>query len=87
MFFIPCDNWKTLLFIEVFHFLEANFNRHVEFFFEAKILKKVRVLCVISTITVRSNIMSKIQNKAVIHYASYIFVGNFTFMTVPAFFL
>ena len=50
IFFILCDNWKTLLFITVYRYSS---NRHVVAFFEASVLKEVRILCVISTITVR----------------------------------
>ena len=55
MFFVLCDNWKTLLFMKVWNF----FKRHVAAFFEASVLQEVRILCVISTITI-----TKFQNKA-----------------------
>ena len=35
MFFIPCDNWKTLIFMEIFRYPEVWYNRRrVAAFFE-----------------------------------------------------
>ena len=57
-FFIPCDNWKTLLFMKVYPFSVAFFNHvlnneHFDASFVASISKEVRFLCVKSTITVQ----------------------------------
>ena len=43
----------SITFHKSLSFLWGNFNRHVVAFFEACVLKEVRILCVISTITVR----------------------------------
>ena len=45
MFFIPCDNWKTLFFIEICHYPEVWCNCYVAAFFESSLLKEVRILC------------------------------------------
>ena len=44
MFFIPYDNWKTLFFIQIYHYPEVSYNRNVAAFFETIILKEVRIL-------------------------------------------
>ena len=49
MFFVLRDNWRTLLFIKVLDF----FKRAVVAFFEASVLREVRILCAISTMTVQ----------------------------------
>ena len=38
--FVPCDNWKTMLFIKVYRYPEILFNRHVLVLFETSDLKK-----------------------------------------------
>ena len=43
-FFIPCDDWKTLFFIQIYHYPEVQHNRHV-----ASVLKEVRILYPLST--------------------------------------
>ena len=48
MFFILCDNWKTLLFIIVYSYSEIVC--HVVAFFEGSVLKEIHIFCVISTI-------------------------------------
>ena len=54
MFFIPCDNWKTLFFIKVFHYSKGFSNYHIVAFFETTVFKEVRILHYnISTITVQ----------------------------------
>ena len=58
-----CDNWNTLFFMKVCRYSGIFFKCHVAAFFEASVLKEVRILCVISTITI-----PKSQNKA--DYAS-----------------
>ena len=44
MFFILCDNWKTLFFIKVYRYSEGFSNRQVARFFERSVLKEVRIL-------------------------------------------
>ena len=39
--FIPCDNWKTLCFIKLYHYSKVFFNRHVVSFFEAIVMEEV----------------------------------------------
>ena len=41
MFFIPCDNWKTLFFIQIYCYIEVWYNRHVDAFFKGTVLKEV----------------------------------------------
>ena len=48
MFFIPCDNWKALFFIQIYHYPEVWYNRHIAAFFEASVLKEVRILVLLS---------------------------------------
>ena len=59
--------WMFFILYDTFHekltLLWDNFKHHVAAFFEASVLKEVRILCVISTITI-----PKFQNKA--DYAS-----------------
>ena len=38
---IPYDNWKTLIFIQVYRYYEVSFNRHVFAFFQASVLKSL----------------------------------------------
>ena len=64
MFFILCDNWKILLFLKVYRYTEI-FNHYVAVYFEASVFREVRILCLISTITLP---ILKFQNKA--DYAS-----------------
>ena len=49
MFFIPCDNWKTLFFIQIYRYLEVCYNRHVGEFFETSVLKEVRIFYPLSS--------------------------------------
>ena len=44
MFFIPCDDWKILFFIQIFRYPEVWRNRHVAVFFKIRVLKEVRIL-------------------------------------------
>ena len=44
MFFIACDNSKTLFFIQIYFYLEVSYNRHVAAFFETSVLKEVCIL-------------------------------------------
>ena len=44
MFFIPCDNWKTLFFIQIYRYQEVSYNGHVAAFFETSVLKEIRIL-------------------------------------------
>ena len=41
---IPCDNWKTLFFIKVYHYTKGFWNRHIVAFFEISVLKEVCTL-------------------------------------------
>ena len=59
MFFILLDNWKTLLFMNVYWYSLIFFKCHVAAFFESSVLKEVLILYVISAITI-----PKFQNKA-----------------------
>ena len=43
MFFIPCENWKTLFFIKIYRYPEVWYNRHVAAFFEGSVLEEVRI--------------------------------------------
>ena len=52
MFFILCDNWKTIFFIKVYRYSESFSNRHAVSFFGRSVLKEIRVFF-ISTITVQ----------------------------------
>ena len=60
MFFILCDNWKTLLFIKVHRYSEGFSSRNVAAFFRRSILKEVRILRYLhNTVTVNAN--TKVQ--------------------------
>ena len=59
MFFFLRDNWMTLLFMKVYRYSEIFVSTILPAFFEASVLKKVRILCVISAITIPD-----FQNKA-----------------------
>ena len=66
MFFIPCDNWKILFFMQIFHFLDVWCNRHVVAFFETSVLNcafYVRYLHNNTTLA-----LLKVQNKVVMHW-------------------
>ena len=43
MYFIPCDKWKSFLFIRTYRYPDVSFNRHVAAFFETSALKEVRI--------------------------------------------
>ena len=43
-FFIPCDNWKALFFIQIYRYAEVWCNHHVAALVETSISKKVRIL-------------------------------------------
>ena len=45
IFFIQCDNSKTLILIKKLSHFQDFFNRHVVAFFETSVLKEVCVLC------------------------------------------
>ena len=45
MFFIPCDDWKTLFLMKVYRYSEGSFYSAAIAFFEASVLKEVRNLC------------------------------------------
>ena len=47
-FFIACDNWKALFFMQIYRYPEVWWNRHVGLFFETSFLKEVRILCLLS---------------------------------------
>ena len=47
-FFITCDNWKTLFFMQMYRYPEVWWNRHVGLFFETSVLKEVLILCPLS---------------------------------------
>ena len=55
MFFIPCDNWKTVFrkSLSLYHYTEVIFNCRVLAFFETSDLKEVRILFPISRVTVQ----------------------------------
>ena len=44
MFLVPCDNRKTLFFIQIYHYPEIWHNHHAAVFFETSVLKEVRIL-------------------------------------------
>ena len=44
MFFIPCDIWKTLFFVQIHCYPEVWYNRNVAAFFQTSVLNKVRIL-------------------------------------------
>ena len=46
------DNWKTLLSMKVYSYSEIFFKQQVAAFFEASVLKEVRILCAIFTIPI-----------------------------------
>ena len=48
MFFIPCNNWKTLFFTQIQHYPEFWCNRHVAAFLATSVLKQVCILCPLS---------------------------------------
>ena len=52
-------------------------------FFKASVVREVRILCVISTITIRSYYQSSKIKPNFLNF--FIFVTNFTFVTVPYF--
>ena len=48
MFFVPCDNCKKLVLTQIYCYPEVRCNRHVAAFFETSVLKKVRILYLLS---------------------------------------
>ena len=44
MFFIPCDNYKALFFMQIYRYTETWYNCHVAAFFVTSVLKEVRIL-------------------------------------------
>ena len=44
MFFTPCDNWKTLFFIQIYRYPEVWYNPGFAAFFDTSVLKEVHVL-------------------------------------------
>ena len=61
---------KTLLFIKIYCYTEVFFNPHVPPFFEAKVLREVRILRNLHNNS--TMLMSKFQNKS-----SYIIIAKF----------
>ena len=57
--FIPCDNWKTLLFIQTYHYPEVWYNRHVAAFFETSVWKKFAI-CI--RYLLKNNVLNKIYS-------------------------
>ena len=64
MFFIPYDNWKTLFFMQIYRKPVVWCNRHVVAFFEASVLKEVRILYPLSPQNITLMLIPKVQNKA-----------------------
>ena len=81
MFFILCDNYKTLFSIQFYLYLEVLFNRHVLAFFEASDLKEVH------TMQHNTILMPKFQNEALVYHTcvSY-FLTIFIFWGSTSFF-
>ena len=48
MFFITCNNWKTLFFTQIYRYSEVSYNHHVAAFFEKSNLKEVGILYPVS---------------------------------------
>ena len=46
--FFSCNNWKTLFFMQIYHYPAVWCNRHVAAFFDISILKQVCILCPLS---------------------------------------
>ena len=44
VFFIPCDDWKTVLFIQIHNYPDVFCYRHVVALFELSVSKEVRIL-------------------------------------------
>ena len=69
MFFIPCDSWKILIFIRVYHYFEVSFNRHVAVFFPKIVLQKFGIL----SCCLHSNISSITKNLLLLFSKFFIF--------------
>ena len=48
MFFIPFDNWKRLVFMQIYQYFVVWYNRLFAAFFETSLLKVVRILYTLS---------------------------------------
>ena len=44
MFFIPCDDWKTLFFKQIYRYPQGSYNRHLTEFYVTSVLKETRIL-------------------------------------------
>ena len=71
MFFIPCDDWKALFFMQIYCYQEVSYNLHVAAFFCTSVLNEGRILYVISTYIILCYLhyitillIPKFQNKA-----------------------
>ena len=47
-FFFSCNNWKTLFFMQIYHYSEVWCNRRVAAFFDISVLKQICILCPLS---------------------------------------
>ena len=83
MFFIPCDNWKTLFIIKVHHYPELLFDLHVLAFFETSEMKEVHISFFISTLTVKcqkSKLKLTLRHTCVTFYSSTFFFTSKVFL-------
>ena len=62
MFFISCDNWKLLFFIQIYCYPEVQYNHHVAPLFETSVFKEICIyICYLS---ITKLLIANVQNKA-----------------------
>ena len=83
MTLIPCDNWKTLPFIKVYHFSKVILTAMLLLSLKTVFWKKSVFYALFPQ--KQCDLMPKFRNKAIIYYALHIFVSNLTFVAVPNF--
>ena len=76
MFFVSCDNRKTLFFLKVCRYCEIFFNHYIVVLFETSVLKKVRILCYLHNSSAVLILMLKLNSKKAIIYYTYTYLKN-----------
>ena len=84
MFFILCDNWKTLFFSKSLSLLWDFFNHHVVVFFETSVLKEVHILHYLHNTS--AMLIPMFQKNAIVYY-TYTYLINFRSWLMIAFFI
>ena len=81
MFFVPCNNWKTLFLTQIYRYPEVWYNRHVAEFLETSVLKEVCILCPLSPNNTSMLLILNVQNKSsTSQIFSKIFVDSVSFI-------